>query len=348
MNRRTFVSHLAKIPLLSPLFTLKAFGQKIESTPPLQRLAFGSCALQWKPQPVWRSIDAVKPDLFVFLGDNIYADTLNMEIMRERYSLLTRHPDFAPFRSKYPIIGTWDDHDYGANDSGAEYPQKVNSKEMLLEFLREPADSPRRKRDGVYTSYVYGDAPQRVQVILLDLRWFRSPLKSDRSGAYVPNYDLNAELLGEEQWAWLEEQLKVPADVRLLGSSSQLISDEHPWEKWHNFPRDRERLYRVIDQLDIRNLVILSGDMHYGEISSMKTPGGIELFDLTSSGMNYYEPINGAWTNSRRVGLFDTGCNYGLVQFDWNRSAPRVSLEVRDLANKVRVQKVVDLVRPRS
>ena len=70
-------------------------------------------------------------------------------------------------RSKVPVIGTYDDHDFGINNGGSDYADKEGSQALLLDFLGEPADSARRQRSGVYTSYTFGTSYPVVQIILL-------------------------------------------------------------------------------------------------------------------------------------------------------------------------------------
>ena len=198
----------------------------------IKRIAFGSCADQSRAQPIWNVIAKAKPDLFLFIGDNVYADTDDMNVMSARYAELGAKPEFAAFRSKVPVLATWDDHDYGINDGGVEYSKKEESKKIMLDFFGEPADSERRQRPGIHTSYEFGPDGKRLQIILLDLRWFRSPIHWDeKAGGYVPNTDPNATILGAEQWSWLERELQKPADLRLIASSTQLTSGEHHWEK---------------------------------------------------------------------------------------------------------------------
>src|SRR5262249_22644216 len=150
-----------------------------------------------------------------------------------------------------PVLATWDDHDYGADDVGAEYPKKDESQQVFLDFFGVPKDSPRRTQKGVYHAALFGPPEKRLQVILFDTRYFRSPLKKrdkfiPNVGPYIPNPDKTATMLGEAQWRWLEEQLRVPAKVRLLGSSIQVVAEDHGWEKWQNLPHERERLFRLI------------------------------------------------------------------------------------------------------
>jgi alkaline phosphatase D len=145
---------------------------------PLSRIAFGSCAKQDKPQPIWDAVVDTKPQLFLFLGDNIYADTKDMDLFWEKYQLLGAQPGYQKLKKSCPILATWDDHDLGGNDAGAEYPKKKETQKLFLDFFDVPRDSPRRQQEGVYYAQTFGPAGKRVQIILLDTRYFRSRLKT--------------------------------------------------------------------------------------------------------------------------------------------------------------------------
>ncbi|MGL6223915.1 MAG: alkaline phosphatase D family protein, partial [Steroidobacteraceae bacterium] len=232
----------------------------------LTRIAFGSCAEGGKEQPIWEAVLASRPELFLFLGDNVYGDTRDMAQLRARYAELARQPGFTQLRATTPVAATWDDHDFGEDDAGGDYPQKEESRRIFLDFWGEPAASPRRDRDGVYASYIHGPPGQRVQVILLDLRYNRTPLVRQEPGArnyrawawarhkkglevpgpYARNPDLSATMLGERQWQWLEQQLEQAADVRLIGSSLQVLADFPGWEAWSVFAHDQQRLIELI------------------------------------------------------------------------------------------------------
>src|SRR3954447_19771 len=95
----------------------------------LTRIAFGSCARQDKPQPIWEAIVAAKPQLFLSLGDNIYGDTQDMAVMKKKYDQVAAIPVFQKLKQTCPILAAWDDHDYGVNDGGAEYPKKDESQQ---------------------------------------------------------------------------------------------------------------------------------------------------------------------------------------------------------------------------
>jgi alkaline phosphatase D len=269
----------------------------------------------------------LKPELHVFLGDNVYADTEDMDQMRLRYAELANAPEFQRLSAQASLIATWDDHDYGANDSGKSYPKKVESREVFLEFWKEPLDSPRRQHPGVYTSYLYPGTTRTLQVILLDTRTFRDDLlANDGSGKndYMPDDDPELTMLGAEQWQWLAEQLAVPADLRLIGSSNQFGHEYNGYESWTNFPVEQQRFLDLIESTRASRIFFLSGDVHWGEISKRELAPGYALYDVTSSGINEnwpdFEP------NQFRIGDVVSEYNVGFMEIDWPASSLTVSL----------------------
>jgi len=354
-------------PSIRSLLLLSAFsaiqGPLVADGPPLSRIAFGSCANQDRPQPIWAAVVETKPQRFLFLGDSIYADTEDMDIMRAKYALLGKQPGYRELKKTCPILATWDDHDYGANDAGAEYPKKKESQQIFLDFFGVPKNDPRRKQEGVYSAHVFGPKGKRVQIILLDGRYFRSPLKTGfvagepgegSRGKYAPNTAKDATVLGTTQWRWLKEQLEVPAELRLIGSGVQVVPDEHGSEMWGNFPRERKRLFRLIRETKAGGVVFLTGDRHLAEISRLpadRADGvGYPLYDICSSSLNV---PSGNFTkskvrfaneiNSYRVGLTYFDVNFGNVLVDWTRADPVVRLQVRDEKGDIVLQQRLKL-----
>jgi alkaline phosphatase D len=308
-------------------------------------IAFGSCAKQDRPQPVWHAIAAQQPDVMLMLGDNIYADTTGMGVMQAKYRKLAHKPGFKLLRQSTPILATWDDHDYGRNNAGRRYPKKAASQQAMLTFFNEPADSPRWDRPGVYRAWRFGDKGQRVQIILLDTRYFRDPLRTktiDGRTHNLPHRDEQTTLLGEAQWRWLEKQLKKPATVRLIGSSIQVLPKRHRFEKWHNFPHERERLFQLIEQTGASGVVFLSGDRHIMELSRDRDSGPYPMYDFTSSGLNsgsehFTSP------NQYRVGEIQHGDNFGLVRIDWRAEPTTITFEGRAADGRRLMQHTVKL-----
>jgi alkaline phosphatase D len=315
----------------------------------LQRIAFGSCAKESRPQPIWDAILALRPQLYLGLGDNIYGDTEDMDLLRAKWQKLAEIPGFKRLRQQCRVLMTWDDHDYGVNDGGAEYPKRRESQQVFLDFLGEPSDSPRRQQEGIYTSALFGPPHQRVQVILLDTRYHRSPLKSKaerkpNEGPYEPNPDPNATVLGEAQWQWLEAQLKVPARLRLIGTSIQFVAEDHGWEKWANFPYERQRFIDLLKRTRAEGVVFLSGDRHLAEISMMDAGLTYPLYDVTASGLTEAARVfRRLEVNRHRVATMNWGNHFGFITIDWHRDPPLVSLQIRDEDGDIRLQQKLSL-----
>lgn len=320
------------------------------------RIGFGSCARQTKDQPIWDAIVAQNPDLFVMLGDGVYADTAHPERMRAAYRRLAEKPEFQRFRVAVPTLAIWDDHDYGANDAGGDYPMKEESRRQFCDFWGEPADSPRRTQEGgIFTAMTLGPPGRRVQLIAPDLRWNRDPENSsggwwrmarqymagrifpDRAiaGPYQTVDDPSAvKMLGASQWAWLEARFAEPADLRVICSSLQVLSEGTGWEAWEQFPAERARLLNLIG--DAGDVILLSGDVHYGEISALARPGVGPLWEATSSGLT--EVWAALPPNALRTAAY-RGRNFGLLTVDW--SAQRVLIEVKDEAGVTQLAEAV-------
>ncbi len=340
MQRREFLSIAAVAGLAGCAAPEQQRDGPSDADGALQRIAFGSCIDQTRPQPIWDTVLATRPELFIFGGDNVYASEQPWSAAKlsKAYAMQDAVPGFARLRSTVPHMAIWDDHDYGVNDGGAEFAEKVASKEAFMRFWRLPADDPRRSREGLYHSQVFGPPGKRVQVIVPDLRWFRSPWKvTDERGKagkerYVPDADPGKTMLGEAQWRWFEEQLRQPAEVRLIFSSIQVIVEGHGWERWGNLPLERQRLYRLIADTRAQGVVFLSGDRHIGAIYRESTGIPYPLYEMTASGFTHtWRDASEAGPN--RLGELFRELHFGSVEIDWQAQA--LQLALRDIAGDV-------------
>lgn len=311
---------LALLCLTAPL--LAKFPTDFDT--PLRRIALGSCNRQDLPQPVWDVIESKEPGLWIWMGDNIYGDTRDMDVLKAKYDKQFNQPEYADFREGTPILGTWDDHDYGENDSGSWYQPKADSRDLALRFMEVPKSDPRWSREGLYGAYDFGPAGKRVRVILIDDRYFASHAREPDS-----------ELLGEAQWQWLQATLKSSdAQINLIVSGIQVLPEDHRYEKWANFPVSRERLLTFIRENEIPGVIFASGDRHIHELSLKNdNETAYPLLELTSSGMTH------AWgerfpgeKNRYRAGPVHPDKGFGLIDLDWEQRT--VTTQIINLQGK--------------
>ncbi|MCW7494435.1 alkaline phosphatase family protein [Leptospira sp. 2 VSF19] len=279
------------------IFQLPIFGKESESL----RIGFGSCLHQDKESPILNQWEKESFDLILLLGDNIYADSLVAEEKIPAYQKQFVRPQWKKIRATSQILATWDDHDYGINDSGSEYVDKEKSREVFISQVGALMPKGRRlgTKDGkgIFHSYFLDFKKKKIHIVIPDTRFFRSELKpsfwSFFTGKkhYRPNENLDATLLGEEQWKWLTEELEKPSDFLVFVSGIQVIPTEQPFEKWGNFPKEREKLFQLLGSAKTSDLVILSGDRHIAEIYEYPIEDKRKFIEITSSSLNFPLPF---------------------------------------------------------
>lgn len=342
MNTRKIIGMAAVV--LLPFFVF--------SQPKSIKIAFGSCGHQDKDLSIFNTVVMHQPDLFVFLGDNIYGDTRKMTVLKKKYRKLGRNSHFKHLISTTPIIATWDDHDFGENDAGRHYPKKEQSKRIMLRFFNEPRSSERWKHDGIYTSHYLTKDSLTIQFLLLDLRTFRDDLlrfngsRKDSTGFgyeldYSPYQTADSTLLGSEQWKWLENELTKKADIRIICSSTQFATAYNGYETWANFPHEQERIKSLIRKTKASGVIFISGDVHYGELSKQANPGSYDLYDLTSSGLT--EEWKFACPNQFRVGQPVRENHFGMIEIFTDPKDPLIEFQLWDKQNVLRLSEMIKL-----
>lgn len=307
------------------------------------RIAFGSSANQDLPQPIWKGVVNAQPDLFLFVGDTV--DLIrDGQTMAEQYKKLSHNAEYREAREKIPFMAIWNSHDYGTTAGGADATTKSQARKEFLAHWRYLRDSIPLDREGLYHAkmiggQVTGKRRKRVQgptvqVIMLDTRSFRSPLKPAENPEplhqYDPVDDAKATILGEEQWKWLEDELHQSADIRFVVTPIQLIASQQGFEKWANFPKERERFFNLLKKTHVKNLIVLSGDRHLAAISKTEIKGWGTLYDITSSSLNQTSDL--AENDPAYLQPAYTQENFGLASIDWHRKS--VLIEVRDVSGK--------------
>lgn len=313
----------------------------------ISKIAFGSCGHESHLLPIFDVVVNHQPDLFIFLGDNIYGDTYHMDTLRSKYSRLAAKPSFQNLKKNTSILATWDDHDFGWNDVGRHYPYKAESKAIFLDFFNEPLGSERRKHDGIYTSYLYEIGKRKLQIILLDVRTFRDDLKTYKGEYandrryfypldYAPYTETDSTLLGESQWTWLEQELGKPADIRLICTGSQFGVEYNGYEAWANFPHEQQRMLDLIRKTRANGVLFLSGDVHYAEISKISQPNLYPIYDITSSGLS--STWHFATPNQNRIEGPVMENHFGLLTINWDEQKTTLKIEIWDIQDNQRIE----------
>jgi alkaline phosphatase D len=266
---------LASSPHRNPAYSSPRIIQLNE---PISRIALLGCIRQYQPVPALQSYVDARPDLSIWVGDNIYVDTQDKpELIAQGYEALARLPGFSQLRAMGQHIATWDDHDYGDNNAGAEYPLKAESTRLFTQFWGLQGQLP-HPNDGIFHDRIYEHGGQRLHVIMLDVRTHRD------------KPDGNGDILGERQWQWLEGALKVKADLTLLVSGSQIFLDrESGSETWDQYPKSLDRLMLSIRQAKSERLVFITGDQHYGEVAKKAGALDFDAIELQFAGLNQTE-----------------------------------------------------------
>jgi alkaline phosphatase D len=314
----------------------------------LTTVLIGSCLDEEKgPSAALMSIANEQADLFLMVGDNVYGDRdgrayvnnqTDLDELRESFSDLAAREDFQAVRAAHPMMVAWDDHDYGANDSGQEFPFRGLA-ERIHEVFWGLDDEDVGQWPGTYYARSFGPEGQRVQVIMLDTRFFRSSLTpTDEWGAKGKERYLPAptgsmqDMLGAAQWTWLENQLRQPADIRLIASSIQIMPTVHGWEAWSVLPDERQRLFDLIKKAEATGVVFLSGDRHTAFIYEEDGVLPYAAHELTASSLNVSFLGESDEFDNRQIGSGYPPENYGAVEIDWE--ARTIALKVKDNAGQ--------------
>lgn len=315
----------------------------------LTRILVASCFDEEKADsPTMRSVAKETADLFLMIGDNVYGDRdgpayMNnqpeLDEVRASFRDLAAREDFRAVREKFPMMVAWDDHDFGANDAGGDFifrrlAERIHERFWGLE-TEDPGGYP-----GTYYARTFGPEGQRVQILMLDTRFFRTALTPtdewNKKGKerYMPSADPQQDMLGKTQWAWLEKRLKEPADLRLVVSSIQVLpTDGHGFEAWATMPLEQQRLYSLIRDTEANGVVFVSGDRHTAFLYRDDTALPYPAYEITASSMNVAFATTTEEMDRAQIGEGYPPENYGAIGIDW--TAGTVTLAVHGNTGEV-------------
>lgn len=300
------------------VFSFQAFSlsndERVQQLKTVRSIAFGSCNNQNDVQPLWKDIMDQKPDLWIWGGDIIYADWGKAGSVDRAYKKLNANPDYQAFKAQVPMIGTWDDHDYGYDNANGNAGNKKESQKLFLDFFEVSADSPRRAQEGIYHSIDIGEGAQKIKFIMLDNRYFKD---------LEPEYAL----LGKTQWDWLENELKnSTANLHFIMTGLSIFSPLLPYtDEWWQYPKEVNRLLSLLKTYNVKAPLFLTGDKHFSSI--FKYSGQLEFM---SSGLTHTAPRRTWWYLGRKYPTTYFGLSYGRIDIDWEGNVPKLKLFIRN------------------
>ena len=316
----------------------------LHSTQEILALGFGSCLHQDRSMAILKTIEKKELDLFMFIGDNVYGDQKDGELDKLIRTYKQQYNNLENFLKNVSTEFIWDDHDFGLNDGGSDYRYKDRAKELFLETWKIPSQDPRRLRDGLYFDKMIEKNGLKVHLIFLDNRTFKSEWKltdefnKEGKERYVKDFDPDKTLLGKKQWQWLKDKLNEDSNIKIILSSLQILSLGHGWESWDKLPLERERLFNLIDESDVSNLFILSGDRHRGGFYRFKTDDNNDIYEFTSSSLNLPIPFNTEEKGPLRIGSTYRKANFGVVRIFEDRVVLELTSNKGKVVNSLNVE----------
>ena len=278
--------------------------------PDVLRIAFGSCISESK-SPIWNQILAKNPDLFLFLGDNIYIKKkhLSDEYAITRYYNKIYESDLKRLLKEVKHYAIWDDHDYGPNDSDSSFKGREAS---LSAFNKQWPMNPRKTLSGGIASKTHLPG---VTLLLTDNRWFRINPGSNRS----------SQMFGAEQLEWLKSELSNPVNpLILLVSGNQLLTSNSEIEALREYPEERNLLYNLISNSKAQ-IVILSGGRHFSEIIK-RNINGKQVTELSSSPLSSeMEELEKILNEPYREAIYNELPNFGVLEINKGTSPYKIS-----------------------
>lgn len=318
--------------------------RSLNTSKTITSFGFGSCVNQNQEQSLWKIVQAKAPQIFIMMGDNVYASKAEDKPIIDQYIKLNSNSDYLKARESIPFLATWDDHDFGQNDGGFDNPEKLEARRVFLKYWSYLNNILPKDQDAIYHSRLIGEKKQQVQFIMMDTRFDRFPVvlteslptfaatatvsaSADNtlvkaslktSHKFSENLDPKAQILSDAQWKWLDNELKKPAELRILISSIQFLANDHGYEKWGLFPNERKKLLNLLEKNKIKNLIILSGDRHLASIAKLKTKNG-DLFDITSSSINKPSKATEPEIDQLYTAPSYLNINFGFAEIDWSK-----------------------------
>jgi alkaline phosphatase D len=313
------------------LFSTQSLWQW-RTDPPAFAVATGSCNYvnetpydrPGKPyggdQKVFTAINAQKPNVMLWLGDNTYlreVDWMTRSGMAHRYTHTRSTPELQPLLASAHHYAIWDDHDYGPNNSDATWSHKDDAWDLFQAFWGNPTFGVSGQK-GCTSWFQYTD----IEFFMLDNRYFRTP-----------NFCKTCPrtMLGEAQLTWFKAALAASrAPFKIVALGGQLLTNAYDETYINVFPAERDSILNFIERENIKGVVFVTGDPHYAELSALKNGAGNMVYELTTSpltaGVN--TNVSKIQNNNRVEGTAVAQNNFAMLRFSGPRTARQLEISL--------------------
>lgn len=289
------------------------------------RIAFGSCArfARDAEQPIFRAISASRPDLFLWLGDHVYVDSESPHAFTDEYNQQRSVPSLQPLLRSVPQLATWDDHDYGANNSDRLWSGKETAFKAFRRYWANPAFGLPQAPGTFFRKHWAG-----IDLFFLDGRSWRDPPEATDSPAKTQ--------LGAVQKAWLKTELlasKAIFKVLVSGGGWSTLDGAKRDESWGAYAHERAELLDFIRDNRIDGVFGISGDTHIGELNRIPRTalGSYDFYDLVASPLAQptRDNLDEMIVAERVRPPYTRSTNFGVLEFE-THPEPSVTLSLRD------------------
>lgn len=262
-------------------------------------------------------------EVMLWIGDNWYYREVDFDAEQNllHRAMRDRQQSFIqPVLHKFANYATWDDHDFGPNNSGAEFIFKHKALDIFKKFWANPSYG-MPEQEGVFTRVAYND----VEYFLLDNRYNKSH-ENAKDGPEKIYY-------GKKQLDWLKNSLlNSNAPFKFIVGGGQMLNDHHDYEGWDKYRYERDPFIQWLDDNKITGVIFLSGDKHHTEMLRMDRTGAYPLYELTCSPLTsgtHSSKSGGDLANPRLIeGTLVNAHNYCKMTFTGPRTDRRLKIDV--------------------
>lgn len=318
-ERTDFVAQQVYQTLNLPAYTSPLVAKKTNPGAALQKVAFVCCNSNPTEPSSWENLSKTHPDLIVFAGNTVHSVRLDEKPLHRQYQKLDQNPAYRVLRETTPILATWDDLDYGLRFGDSNYPDRTESRNHFLNYWAPEKIQEQRNEKGVEDAVIVGPKGQRIQIIMLDVRFYASAWKEapGKPQTFEKNWSPSASLLGGPQWQWLSKQLKKPAEFRIIVSPLQVGANTSAPNRWGLLPLQRQQLFDTIRNANAKNTIILSGNRNFGSFAKVDLKNFGPLYDMTVGPLN--GPTSPPEEDFHYIGKPLQESNFGLLEMDWKK-----------------------------